>query len=71
MVPYSNVHPVTFPPLGLTVAFRVTEVCASTDADPVTTVGELGGLATPLMVTRLRVGVVVVSLVASCAWYCT
>ena len=38
-MPYSSLHSVTSSPSGLTVAFRVAEVCVSADAGFVTTVG--------------------------------
>ena len=41
-MPYSSLHSVTSPPLGLTVAFRVAAVWAIDDAGFVTTVGGFG-----------------------------
>ena len=38
-MPYSNLHSLTSPPLGLTVAFSVAEVCVTDEAGFVTTVG--------------------------------
>jgi hypothetical protein len=35
---------VTFPPFGFTFALKVTAVCAIDEAEPVTTVGELGSV---------------------------
>jgi len=37
--PYSNLHSLTWTPLGLTVAFSVAEVWVTAEAAPVTTVG--------------------------------
>jgi hypothetical protein len=42
--PYSSRQLVTFPPFGLTVAFKVTVVCAIDEAEPVVTVGGLGSV---------------------------
>ena len=44
MVPYSNLHSLTSPPLGLTVAFSVAVVWVMVDAAIVTTVGAFGGV---------------------------
>ena len=41
-MPYSSLHSVTSPPLGLTVAFRVAVVWAIADAAFVRTVGGFG-----------------------------
>ena len=41
-MPYSSLHSVTSPPLGLTVAFRVAAVCVIADAAFVRTVGGFG-----------------------------
>ena len=43
-VPYSKVHSVTLPPLGLTVAFSVAVVCPTAVAFSVTTVGAFGSV---------------------------
>src|SRR5271165_644808 len=42
--PYSNSHLLTSPPLGLTVAFSVAEVCVTDEAALVTTVGAFGSV---------------------------
>ena len=41
-MPYSNLHSLTSPPLGFTVAFRVAVVWVTADAGFVTTVGAFG-----------------------------
>ena len=43
-VPHSNLQSVTFPPLGLTVAFSVADVLAISVAFSVTTVGAFGSV---------------------------
>ena len=43
-MPYSNLHSLTSPPLGLTVAFRVAVVWVSAEAAFVTTVGAFGSV---------------------------
>ena len=43
-VPYSNLHSLTSPPLGFTVAFSVAVVWATDEAALVTTVGALGSV---------------------------
>jgi hypothetical protein len=43
-VPYSSSHLLTSPSLGLTVAFKLAEVCVIPDAASVATVGELGSV---------------------------
>ena len=42
MVPYSSVHSLTSPPLGLTVPFSVAVVWVTAEAGSVTTVGGFG-----------------------------
>ncbi len=44
MVPYSNSHLLTSPPLGFTVAFSVAVVWVTDDAALVTTVGAFGSV---------------------------
>jgi hypothetical protein len=44
VVPYSNLHSVTSPPLGLTVAFSVAVVWVTALAFSLTTVGGLGSV---------------------------
>ena len=43
-MPYSNLHSLTSPPLGLTVAFSVAVVWVTAEAALVTTVGGLGSV---------------------------
>ena len=43
-MPYSNLHSLTSPPLGLTVAFSVAVVWVTAEAAFVTTVGALGSV---------------------------
>ena len=53
-MPYSNLHSLTSPPLGLTLAFCVAEFWVTSEAAFVTTVGEFGsvlsGSSEPLLV---------------------
>ena len=42
MGPYSNLHSLTSPPLGLTLAFSVAAACVTAEAASVTTVGGFG-----------------------------
>jgi hypothetical protein len=44
VVPYSNLHSLTSPPLGFTVAFSVAVVWVTDEAAFVTTVGALGSV---------------------------
>ena len=43
-MPYSNLHSLTSPPLGLTVAFSVAVVWVTAEAALVTTVGAFGSV---------------------------
>ena len=43
-MPYSSLHSVTSPPLGVTVAFKAAVVWVSEEAAFVTTAGALGGV---------------------------
>ena len=43
-MPYSNLHSLTSPPLGFTVAFSVAVVWVTAEAAVVTTVGALGSV---------------------------
>jgi len=61
--PYSNLHSLIVPPLGLTVAFTVAEVRVTEDAGLVSTVGGLGSvvnvsseplLVPPALVAEIR-----------------
>ena len=61
-MPYSNLHSLTSPPLGFTVAFRLAEDCVTDDAASVMTVGGLGGVlnsaSEPLLVPPGLVAVI-------------
>ena len=52
--PYSSLHSLTSPPLGLTVAFNVAAVCVIEDAAPVTTVGDFGSVVIDSWAVPLR-----------------
>ena len=43
-MPYSNLHSLTAPPLGFTVALSVAVVCATADAAPVSARGGYGSV---------------------------
>ena len=56
MVPYSNLHSLTVPPSGFTVAFSVAVVWATGDAAFVTTVGAVFTNTHVAPTARLSVG---------------